>query len=201
MLLRPRSLLLFFALLGNLIPSAWAAKFSKVVIDAGHGAQDRGAKIGYIYEKHLALDVARRLQSYLSSQGIKTALTRSTDVFIPLENRSAVANNMSDAIFVSIHFNMVSYAGPKGVETFYFNEEGRSLASFVQQRIITNLRTVDRGAKFARFKVLRTCSKPAVLVEGGFISTEADLKRCLDPKYREGLAQSIGQGLLQYRKS
>lgn len=188
-------------LMGIFSPTARAAKFSKVVIDSGHGAQDQGARIGYIYEKHLALDVARRLERFLNDKGIKTVMTRTTDVFIPLEDRSAIANKTRDCIFVSIHFNMVDYAGPKGVETWYYNQEGLSLATYVQQMLISNLHMVNRGAKFARFKVLRTCTKPAVLVEGGFISTQADLKRCLDPKYREALAQSIGLGLLQYRKS
>lgn len=178
-----------------------AAKFSRVVIDSGHGAQDNGARIGYIYEKHLALDVARRLQRYLSSQGIRTAMTRTTDVFIPLEERAELANKTRDSVLVSIHFNMVNYAGPKGVEAWFYNEEGRSLASFVQEEIVNSLQTANRGVKFARYKILRTCTRPAVLVEGGFISTNEDLKRCLDPKYREALAISIGKGLLRYRKS
>ena len=199
--LRPFSILLTFLLLACASPAAWAAKFSKVVIDAGHGGQDQGARIGYIYEKHLALDVSRRLERFLNGKGIKTIMTRTTDVFVPLEKRSEVANKTRDSIFVSIHFNMVNYAGPKGVETWYYNQEGYKMALYVQQKIISNLRTVNRGAKFERFKVLRTCTKPAVLVEGGFISTQADLKRCLDPKYREALAQSIGLGLLEYRKS
>lgn len=185
----------------GLIGPVQAAKFSKVIIDAGHGAQDQGARIGYIYEKHLALDVARRLERCLNSQGIKTVLTRSTDVLIPLEERAAVANNTKDSVLVSVHFNMVEYAGPKGVETWYYNQEGATLAAYVQSSIVATLHTASRGAKFARYKVLRTCAQPAVLVEGGFISTDEDMKRCLDPKYREGLAQSIAQGLLQYRKS
>jgi N-acetylmuramoyl-L-alanine amidase len=196
-----RFILLLVLCWGCLCPEANAAKFSRVIIDAGHGAQDQGAKIGYIYEKHLALDLARRLERYLQGQGIKTSLTRQTDVFIPLEDRSAVANKTNDCIFVSVHFNMVDYPGPKGVETWYYNQEGASLAAYVQASIVSGLRTVNRGAKFARYKVLRTCARPAVLVEGGFISTDDDLKRCLDPKYRESLAQSIGEGLLKYRKS
>ena len=178
-----------------------AAKFSRVVIDSGHGAQDKGARIGYIYEKHLALDVARRLERYLNGQGIRTSMTRTTDVFIPLEERAELANKTRDSILVSIHFNMVDYAGPKGVEAWFYNEEGRQLATFVQEEIVGRLKTANRGVKFARYKVLRTCTRPAVLVEGGFISTKEDLKRCLDPAYREALAISIGQGLLRYRKS
>jgi N-acetylmuramoyl-L-alanine amidase len=87
------------------------------------------------------------------------------------------------------------------VETWYYNQEGATLAAYVQASIVHGLHTVSRGSKFARYKVLRNCSKPAVLVEGGFISTDDDLKRCLDPKYREALAESIAQGLLRYRKN
>ena len=197
-----RLLPVFVCLILSLSASwSWAGKFSRVVIDSGHGAQDNGARIGYIYEKHLALDVARRLERFLNGEGIKSQMTRTTDVLVPLEDRAAVANSTRDCIFVSIHFNMVNYAGPKGVETWYYNEEGRSLATFVQAEIVNTLHTANRGVKFARYKVLRTCTKPAVLVEGGFISTKEDLKRCLDPKYREALAVSIGRGLLRYRKS
>ncbi|MGI9242190.1 MAG: N-acetylmuramoyl-L-alanine amidase family protein, partial [Verrucomicrobiales bacterium] len=53
-------------------PSAEASRFSRVVIDAGHGGHDRGAGIGYTYEKHLAFDVARRLEKILKAQGIST---------------------------------------------------------------------------------------------------------------------------------
>ena len=82
-----------------------AGRFSRVIIDAGHGGYDNGGKIGYIFEKHLALDVALRLERYLSGKGIRTTMTRRNDTFIPLEDRAAVANKSSSAIFVSIHFN------------------------------------------------------------------------------------------------
>lgn len=180
---------------------AQAARFSRVVIDAGHGGHDNGAKIGYIYEKHLALDVARRLQRYLADKGITTLMTRSTDVFIPLEDRAALANKTRDSIFVSIHFNMVNYSGPTGTETWYYSQAGYYLGQYVQQSVASGLGTTSRGTKFARYKVLRTCSRPAVLVEGGFISTQKDLRRCLDPKYRQRLAESIGEAILRYRKS
>jgi len=181
--------------------SSPAAKFSKVVIDAGHGGHDNGARIGYVYEKHLALDVARRLDRYLQGKGISTILTRQTDVFLALEDRSAVANRTRSSIFVSVHFNMVNYSGPTGTETWYYSQAGYPLAAAIQQSVAAGLGTVNRGVKFARYKVLRTCSQPAVIVEGGFISTKKDLQRCLDPKYRQRLAESIGDAILRYRKS
>lgn len=179
---------------------ASAAKFSRVVIDPGHGGHDNGGQFGYLYEKHLALDVSFRLQRYLEGKGIKSVLTRQRDNFIPLDARPAVANRISKSIFVSIHFNYVSYSGPAGTETFYHNVEGQKLAAQIQGLIAQGLGTPNRGVKFARFKVLRSCNMPGALVEGGFISTGNDRARVLDPRYRQRLAELIGEGILRYRR-
>lgn len=193
---------------GLLVLLAWlamgtvasAARFSRVVIDAGHGGHDNGGQFGYLYEKHLALDVSFRLQRYLEGKGIKSVLTRQRDIFVPLENRPAVANNIGRSIFVSVHFNYVSYSGPAGTETFYYNAEGQKLAAQIQGLVARGLGTPNRGVKFARFKVLRSCVMPAALVEGGFISTGNDRSRVLDPRYRQRLAELIGEGILRYRR-
>ena len=179
---------------------AQAGRFSRVVIDAGHGGHDNGGQFGYLYEKHLALDVSFRLQRYLEGKGIKSTLTRQRDNFVPLEDRPAVANRIGKSIFVSLHFNWVSYGGPAGTETFYYNAEGQKLAGQIQGLIATGLGTPNRGVKFARFKVLRSCNMPAALVEGGFISTGNDRARVLDPRYRQRLAELIGDGILRYRR-
>jgi N-acetylmuramoyl-L-alanine amidase len=178
---------------------AQAGRFSRVIIDPGHGGYDNGAKIGYVYEKHLALDVSYRLKEYLAKKGVKSELTRSRDIFLPLEQRSAVANRIRGSIFVSIHFNWASYGGPSGTETFYFNGEGSKLAGSIQSSIAAALKTPNRGVKFARYKVIRTATVPAALIEGGFISTATERSRILDPRYRQRLAESIGNGILRFR--
>jgi N-acetylmuramoyl-L-alanine amidase len=179
---------------------AMAGRFSRVVIDAGHGGYDNGGKIGYIFEKHLALDVSLRLDRYLGGKGIRTTLTRQRDVFLPLEDRAAIANGISNSIFVCIHFNWVSYGGPSGTETFYCGANGVPLATAIQTTVAAGLGTPSRGVKFARYKVLRTCSVPAALIEGGFISTATERSRILDPRYRQRLAELIGDGILRYRR-
>jgi N-acetylmuramoyl-L-alanine amidase len=196
--LRRIGLFLLFCLAACL--PAQAGSFSRVVIDPGHGGHDMGGHFGYLYEKHLALDVSFRLQRYLSKKGIKSTLTRERDVFIPLEDRPAVSNRMGNCVFVSIHFNYVSYSGPAGTETFYNNAEGQKLAAQIQGLIASGLGTPNRGVKFARFKVLRASKMPAALVEGGFISTGNDRSRVLDPRYRQRLAELIGDGILRYRR-
>jgi N-acetylmuramoyl-L-alanine amidase len=179
---------------------ALAGRFSKVVIDPGHGGHDNGGRIGYVFEKHLALDVSLRLERYLNGKGIRTELTRRRDVFVPLEDRSAMANRISNSIFVSIHFNWVSYGGPSGTETWYCGANGHSLAASIQNTIAQGLGTPSRGVKQGRFKVIRTCSRPCALIEGGFISTGKERARILDPRYRQRLAELIGDGILRYRR-
>ena len=179
---------------------AFAGRFSRVVIDPGHGGHDNGGKIGYIFEKHLALDVSLRLERYLTGKGIRTTMTRKRDVFIPLEDRAAVANRINNCIFVSVHFNWVSYGGPSGTETFYCGSNGYPLASAIQRSVAAGLGTPNRGVKFARYKVLRSCRAPAAIMEGGFISTSRERSRILDPKYRQRLAELIGDGILRFRR-
>ncbi len=180
---------------------AEAGSFRKVVIDPGHGGHDKGGKIGYIYEKHLALDVSFRLAKYLKDKRISTELTRSRDEFVELEDRANMANKIRDSIFVSIHFNWVSYGGPNGTETFYYSSAGYPLAYYIQSTVAAGLGTASRGVKFARYKVLRTATVPAALMEGGFISTATERSRILDPRYRQKLAELIGEGILRFRRS
>jgi N-acetylmuramoyl-L-alanine amidase len=178
-----------------------AGRFSRVVIDPGHGGHDNGGKIGYIFEKHLALDVSLRLERYLGAKGIRTTLTRKRDVFIGLDERASVANRLGNCIFVSIHFNWVSYGGPSGTETFYCGSNGFPLASAIQSTVAAGLGTPNRGVKFARYKVLRNCRVPAAIMEGGFISTGKERSRILDPRYRQRLAELIGDGILRFRRT
>ncbi len=189
-----------FALLLCALP-VQARSFSTVVIDAGHGAHDFGCQSSAMFEKHFALDISRRLERFLRQNGIRTVMTRSTDRFIPLDVRAGVGNRAGNAIFVSVHVNDCGRPGPSGVETFYYNGEGAKLAGYVQRQIMKNTNNGgNRGIKSARFKVLRSSSKPAILVETGFISNSRDRSRLRDPAYREAMAQSIGLGLLEYRR-
>ena len=107
--------------------TAKAIPFTKVILDAGHGGHDLGGTFGLTYEKHLALDVVKRVEIYLKSQGISTKLTRSRDTFISLQRRARIANAESGAIFVSIHFNHARSRKAAGIETFYHTKNKNSL--------------------------------------------------------------------------
>jgi N-acetylmuramoyl-L-alanine amidase len=102
---------------------ALGLKIGKIVIDPGHGGHDTGT-IGPngLEEKDLVLDVGRRLGKLLETRlGAEVVYTRKDDTFIPLETRTAVANQARADLFVSIHANSSHDADARGVETYYLN--------------------------------------------------------------------------------
>jgi N-acetylmuramoyl-L-alanine amidase len=95
---------------------------SRVVIDAGHGGHDPGAHIKGLNEADLALDVALRLEKLLLQvQGVEVVMTRRTNVFIPLEERTAIANRAGADLFLSIHVNASRNPRARGIETYFLN--------------------------------------------------------------------------------
>src|SRR6266436_458293 len=89
--------------------------FTTVIVDAGHGGKDSGAYRRYgPPEKMVTLDVAQRLDRKLRESQLKTVMTRSSDVFIPLDERVTIENSQKNAIFVSIHFNDSRQRGIRG---------------------------------------------------------------------------------------
>jgi N-acetylmuramoyl-L-alanine amidase len=98
-------------------------KLSRVVIDAGHGGHDVGSigPGGYM-EKELVLDVALRLRDLIESElGAQVVMTRTTDTFVPLETRTAIANQQEADLFISIHANSSRLRAAHGVETYFLN--------------------------------------------------------------------------------
>jgi len=95
----------------------------RIVIDAGHGGHDPGTTgSGGLEEKDLVLDVALRLDRLVRQElGADVVLTRSTDVFIPLEERTAIANSRGADLFLSIHANSSRSSRARGIETYFLN--------------------------------------------------------------------------------
>lgn len=189
------------ALFAVLTIAAHAAPFRTVIIDPGHGGHDNGAQWGRVYEKHLALDTAVRLQRNLESLGYQTVLTRRSDYFVSLPQRVQIANRYKNAIFVSVHFNYTWKQDVHGLETFYYNAGGQRLAWFVQKSLVRLTRTEDRSAKFARFYVIRNTLMPSILVEGGFVSNEFERERIKSGQFREAIARGVAEGIHRYGKA
>jgi N-acetylmuramoyl-L-alanine amidase len=100
--------------------TAFPLAVRRVVLDAGHGGTDPGAVSTSMTEKEVTLDIGRRLQSLLETEGFEVVVTREGDRTIALKERARVANESRSDIFVSIHVNtLIEHADSRGIETYY----------------------------------------------------------------------------------
>ncbi|WP_343225929.1 N-acetylmuramoyl-L-alanine amidase [Luteolibacter marinus] len=179
--------------------TADAARYTTVIIDAGHGGKDKGAYWGGIRESHLTLATAQRLERLLKKKGMKTVMTRRSDVFVSLASRAAIANRYRNSVFVSIHYNAHRNTRFRGVETYCWGATGMKLAGAIQRRLPSRLGTRNRGVKRRQLTVLMKTKMPAVLVECGFLSNPTERGRCRGASYQQTVAQAICDGIMVVR--
>jgi N-acetylmuramoyl-L-alanine amidase len=181
-------------LAGGLLESR--AQSRVIVVDAGHGGHDRGGvprqRIG---EKGLTLDVAQRLRRVLEADGYRVIMTRTSDVFIPLGQRVAIANSYRNSTFVSIHFNSARRAGANGIETYYYRPSAAGLATRIHRNVVAIAPSENRGIRRRGYYVLRRTAVPAVLVECGFLTNPMEGRYALNANYRQRLAEQIARGI------
>ncbi|PYJ29167.1 MAG: N-acetylmuramoyl-L-alanine amidase [Verrucomicrobia bacterium] len=174
--------------------------FKTVVVDAGHGGKDSGAYRRYgPPEKLVTLDVAERLNRNLRESELKTVMTRSSDVFIPLDERVNIENAQKNAVFVSIHFNDSRRRGIRGFETYYHSSASFDLANRIQEKLMSIPHSANGGVHTANFRVLRNATCPAVLVECGYLSNRNEGNLARDSEYRELLADRIAEAIVEQR--
>lgn len=175
--------------------------FHTVIVDAGHGGSDRGARsVSGQNEKVLALDTARRLAQELRRRGFRVIETRQGDSFIPLGNRTEISNRSGGSIFVSIHYNWARRSKPRGVEIYYYNPRSRPLAANILQQTLRAYPTINRGVKRNDYFVLRNNRRPAVLCELGFVSNPQDNRAVQSADCRQRLAERIADGIAASRR-
>ncbi len=176
-----------------------------VVIDPGHGAFDFGAHNKYCCEKNACLTTALLLEKHLREMGYQVVLTRSSDSFVPLKDRAKFANSVHANIFVSIHYNAAKDVSASGIEVYYFQQgdnerskESKQLAQCVLGKMLSKTGATSRGVKSGNFCVIRETDMPAILVEGGFITNQKEVKLLSDRKYLDKIATAISEGVERY---
>jgi N-acetylmuramoyl-L-alanine amidase len=176
-----------------------------VMIDPGHGGKDSGAiGLGGLREVDVILPIAKRVASILESRGYATKLTRDSDYFVGLDERVELANRYDATIFVSIHANSIDgRPDVNGLETYYYGSEGAKLAEVVHRNVLNTVTQRgfylgDRNIRSARFLVLRKSRIPAILVETGYLTNEAEVARLRRDDYRAVEAEGIAKGIMEY---
>jgi N-acetylmuramoyl-L-alanine amidase len=180
-----------------------------IVVDAGHGGHDSGTKAltDGLAEKSLTLPIAKMLAADLAAQGATVIMTRQTDVFIPLEERAAIANRNHANLFLCVHINSNGRnTTTSGSITFYHNADpvSSTLADCIERQLpaasgIPAIGTwSDTKIYDIGFSVLRNTRMPAVLMELGFMNNANDRPKLVKKEVQEAMAAAIVKGVKVY---
>ncbi len=173
-----------------------------IVLDAGHGGTDYGAIRAGINEKDITLDVTKMVEAMLQEKGYKVYMTRSDDSGPSLQDRVDVCEKKKPDIFVSIHVNSSVKNDIYGIETHWYHDYSLELAQIVHKHLIKNIpSTKDRGLFQSKFYVINHTTVPAILVEMGFISNDAERAQLVTEKRKQQIAKSIAEGIIEYINS
>lgn len=190
----------------------------KIIIDAGHGAEDGGAvSASGLLEKDINLDIALTLEKLFLSGGFEVEMIRRTDAAIydsgcdtlrskkisDIHNRSEICNSDENNIYISIHQNKFDEIKYKGTQVFYsVNDPGSiRLAESIRYSVVSLLQNDnERELKPATSSIyiLDKAQVPAVLVECGFLSNPREEKLLSTDEYKNNMAYSIYLGFLEY---
>ena len=189
-----------------------------IIIDAGHGGEDGGAVVqNNVVEKDINLTIAKKTNELLSFFGFQTYMVRDSDKLIydsdsktqrqkknsDLHNRLNLMNKFENCIYISIHQNKFEDGRVWGAQTFYSPNDEKSpiLAEFVQSSIISliqpnNKRVIKKTG--TNVFVIYNATKPAIMVECGFMSNNDELLKLKDNNYQNQMSFSISNGILNY---
>lgn len=194
------------------------SQYPTVVIDAGHGGEDGGAigKDGTL-EKDLNLEIALKLSDMLEASGINVVMTRTEDIMLydrnvdykgrkkmlDLLSRLKTGENTENSIFVSIHMNSFPQEKYSGLQVYYSDNNPSSviLAEVIQSMAKTYLQNDNERrvkASSGNIYILDRITRPAVLVECGFISNTEECKLLGDDEYQQKLALVIFTSITKY---
>ncbi|TWT24313.1 N-acetylmuramoyl-L-alanine amidase [Planomicrobium sp. CPCC 101110] len=174
----------------------------KIIIDAGHGPETKGKRSpdGRLREFHFNGAVAKEVKKQLTALGHTIIFSHQQNQDVPLQERTALANRLRVDLFVSIHANAfgTGFNAANGIETFTYTAasgESKRLSSFIHQALLLATGRKNRGQKQADFAVLRDTRMPAVLVECGFMTNQAELALLKTDDYQKRCARAIAFGI------
>jgi N-acetylmuramoyl-L-alanine amidase len=177
----------------------------KIVLDPGHGGKESGASgpTGYL-EKDVNLIISQLLRDELVKRGAKVVMTREDDRDVSLGERQTIINKQEPAIAVSIHHNSLPDNGDaektKGFGTFWYHPQSHSLAVFLQNYVVKNLRKPSYGVFWNNLALTRPSAAPAVLLELGFMSSPDEFEEIVNPQAQKKMANTLADGITKWFK-
>ncbi len=176
-----------------------------IVINPACGGIDSPGHIGIngLMEKDINLKIALFLAEILTEQGAKVHLTRDNDSFIPLSERSGMANQLKPHFFISIHQNFINQPTISGTEIYFYrgDKEAEKLASCIMDHLVKAIGTLNRGIKTADFFLLRDVRVSSLHVELAYLSNPLEEEKLKDETYVRRMSQAIVEGINGYYSS
>ncbi|SKA76325.1 SpoIID/LytB domain protein [Caloramator quimbayensis] len=171
----------------------------KIVIDPGHGGEDKGNEINGIFEKDVNLIIAENLKGMLEKIRADIVLTRDCDKEVSLIERVKIINSERPDFYISIHQNSFVMPGVNGVEIYCYLNDGEAykLGEIICSNIGKDLDTVKRGVRFADFYLLRESKVSGVLIECMYMSGDKDKLKYKDKNYLT-IADSIYKSICSF---
>ncbi|WP_438311124.1 SH3 domain-containing protein [Sporosarcina sp. FA9] len=173
-----------------------------IVVDPGHGGNDRGSTGARgTDEKNITLLTSELLASKLRAAGANVILTRETDAYVSLRKRVAVSHQVEADAFISVHYDATTTPSVGGFTTYYTYDRQKSLATYVNDGLASSVTLRNRGAQPGDYLVLRENRQNAILIELGFISNPGEELSVTTDIFREQASLGIYNGLLNYFNS
>ena len=189
-------------------PNRVAAGLALLTLAFALAAGGSADAAGRVREKHVNLDIARRVQARLAEHGIPVVMTRTSDRYLSLGSRTALANARRVDVFVSIHNNGSTNRRAGGTEVYHqirggaSKVLGRAIARELAERpgLPTSIHA-RRGDHGDYYYVLRNTKMPAVIIEGAYVSNPREARMLATASFRQKIADSIVRGILAYQKT
>ncbi|MBS7332929.1 MAG: N-acetylmuramoyl-L-alanine amidase [Weeksellaceae bacterium] len=181
----------FFLIFSSLTFANDDPKKITIVLDAGHGGNDFGAKNSFFIEKDYTLEIVKAVKERNKNANIEIVLTRDSDQFLELNERAAFINKIKPNYFISVHLNSATSNVKNGYEVFHAptNSNAKILAENFIQHI--NYPLQNLGVKTANFLILRETQVPGILFEVGFISNQNDASYITSEEGKEKIISEI----------
>jgi N-acetylmuramoyl-L-alanine amidase len=169
----------------------------RIVLDPGHGGDDRGVIQGDMCEAELTWDIAARLEGRLTALGVRTWLTRGPQNGGSDEDRAALANQVGADLVLSLHVDGSPSSRANGLAAYYFgggessSTIGERLADLVQRELVARTRLLDARIHGKSWALLRLTRMPTVQVELGYLTSPVDRDRLADRSFRDTVAEGL----------
>jgi len=177
-------------------PNHSEPKQINVVIDAAHGGYDFGAISNTVNEKQIVEQIANKIKSLNKNKNVVIHFTRSSDVFVPLQERTDIANTIKPDLILSLHVNSSTNQDKSGVEFFVYKnsklyEESNNFAVKLSTEMSKNNSFKIGEIKNAPYFIIKNATVPALIIELGYLSNPKDKKNLTDEKEQDKIAESI----------